>query len=110
MTTRIITAAALAALTLGIAAHAQEDPAMSQGFNTLTNAVHNALTAQGFDTSNINNLSLSEIAQIRNLLTDDMDNSERQRIELILERAADQPALPSVARRKGLPVGSPFLA
>ncbi len=88
MKTRIITAAALTALTLGVAAQAQEDPAMSQGFNMLTGAVYNALNAQGFDTSNINELSLSEIAQIRSLLTDDMDNSERQRIELILDRAA----------------------
>lgn len=87
MKARIITAAALAALTLGVAAHAQEDPAMSQGFNMLTGAVYNALNAQGFDTSNINNLSLSEIAQIRNLLTGDMDSSERQSIELILDRA-----------------------
>ncbi|RDC71296.1 hypothetical protein DLJ49_14840 [Rhodovulum sp. 12E13] len=88
MKARIITAAALTALTLGVAAHAQEDPAMGQGFNMLTGAVYNALSAQGFDTSNINDLSLSEIAQIRNLLTGDMGNSERQRIELILERAA----------------------
>jgi len=88
MRTVIITAAALAALTLGVAAHAQEDPEMRQGFDMLTGAVYNALNSRGFDTSNINSLSLSEIAQIRNLLTDDMDNSERQRIELILERAA----------------------
>lgn len=87
MKTRIITAAALTALTLGVSAHAQEDPAMSQGFSMLTGAVYNALNSQGFDTTNINNLSLSEIAQIRNLLTGDMGNSERQRIELILDRA-----------------------
>lgn len=87
MKARIITAAALAALTLGVAAHAQEDPAMGQGFNMLTGAVYNSLSAQGFDTSNIDKLTLSEIAQIRSLLTD-MGNSERQRIELILDRAA----------------------
>lgn len=87
MKTRIITAAAIAALALGVAAHAQEDPAMSQGFNMLTGAVYNALNSQGFDTSNINNLSLSQIALIRNLLTEDMGNSERQRIEQILAQA-----------------------
>src|SRR6056297_4001258 len=35
MRTVIITAAALAALTLGVAAHAQEDPEMRQGFDML---------------------------------------------------------------------------
>lgn len=88
MNTRIITAAALTALTFGVAAQAQEDPAMGQGFNMLTGAVYNALNARGFDTSNINNLSLAEIAQIRNLLSEDMGSSERQRIELILDEAA----------------------
>jgi len=88
MELRIVAIATAAALTLGLsAAHAQEDMAMSQGFNMLTGAVYNSLSAQGFDTSNINDLSLSEIALIRNLLTEEMGSNERQRIEQILETA-----------------------
>ncbi|MEM1429481.1 MAG: hypothetical protein AAGG09_08485 [Pseudomonadota bacterium] len=77
------------ALVLGASvASAQDDASMGQGFNMLTGAVYNALNAQGFDTENINNLTLSEIATIRRLLTEDMGSSERQRIEKILDDAA----------------------
>lgn len=88
MTTRMITAAAFTALTLGAAAHAQsEDVAMSQGFNMLTGAVYNALSHQGFDTTNINELTLAEIATIRTLLNDEMGTNARQRVQAILDRA-----------------------
>lgn len=88
MKTRILAAATAATLALGAAAHAQS-PSMEQGFNMLTGAVYNALNAQGFDTSNINELSLADIALIRNLLSDEMGNNERQRIEQILETAGE---------------------
>lgn len=90
MKTRIFAAATAAALTLGAAVHAQQDDmAMSQGFNMLTGAVYNALRAQNFDTANINDLSLGQIAQIRSLLSQDMGTNERQRIETILEQAGE---------------------
>jgi len=88
MKTRILAAATAATLALGAAAHAQS-ASMDQGFNMLTGAVYNALNAQGFDTSNINELSLADIALIRNLLSDEMGNNERQRIQQILDTAGE---------------------
>ena len=60
--------------------------AMEQEFNMLTGAVYNALKLNGFDTAKIDTLTLSEIAEIKNLLEgDDMGNAARSRINKILD-------------------------
>lgn len=51
-------------------------------------AVGTALEAEGLDTSNACNLSVSELAQIKNLLEQDGMQS-RDRIQLILTSAAE---------------------
>jgi hypothetical protein len=87
MKTRILAATTAAALSLA-AAGAWAQDSMNMGFNMLTGALYNALAAEGIDTANINELSLAEIAQIRNLLDEEgMGASERQQIENILENA-----------------------
>ncbi|MEM6740823.1 MAG: hypothetical protein AAF646_11945 [Pseudomonadota bacterium] len=89
MKPQILAAATAIALGLGTAgAIAQDDMVMGQGHSMLTGALFNALSAEGFDTSNINNLTLSQVAQIRQLMSDDMGTTERGRIERILEDAA----------------------
>jgi hypothetical protein len=87
MKTRILAATTAAALSLA-AAGAWAQDSMNMGFNMLTGALYNALAAEGIDTANINELSLAEIAQIRNLLDEEgMGASQRQQIENILENA-----------------------
>jgi hypothetical protein len=54
----------------------------------LTGAVYNALSRQGFDTTNINKLSLSDIALIRQFLSADMGGNARQQVQKILDDAA----------------------
>jgi len=76
--------ATAAALTLASVAplHAQ---APDDCMNMLTLAVGNALDGQGFDTSNICDLTVAELAQIKGMIEDDgMNNNTRQSIELIL--------------------------
>lgn len=84
----IVLAAGLA-LSAGTAATAMTDPeVMSMGHSMLTGAVFNSLSAQGYSTDGIENLTLNEVALLRTLLTDDMDQATRDgQIELILERA-----------------------
>ena len=78
-----MTAFALAAAltTVGVASAS----AMEMEFNMRTGAVYNALKSQGIDTTNIDTLTLSEIAEIKGLLEgDDMGNAAKSRIENIL--------------------------
>ena len=78
-------AAALAALLT--AATVPVAGAMEMETNMLTGAVYNALKSKGFDTSNIDQLTLSEIAQIKLLLdNDEMGNNTRGAVERILEK------------------------
>lgn len=89
MNTRILAAATAIALGLGtLGAAAQDDMSMEQGFNMLTGAVYNALSREGFDTTNIDKLSLAEIALIRQFLSADMGGNERQQVQKILDDAA----------------------
>ncbi len=82
--------AAATALAIGLTAvSASAQDTMDQGHSMLTGAVYNMLTRGGFETDHIDNLTLSEITQIRRLLTEDMGSSERQRVQLILDRAAE---------------------
>lgn len=81
---KMIGATALAALMTAGAVPAVQ--AMEMEFNMLTGAVYHALKSEGFDTTNIDKLTLSEIAQIKLLLNqDDMGNNARSAIERILE-------------------------
>ena len=75
------------ALAAGIgAAGTNAAVAMDQEFNMLTGAVYHALKAEGFDVTNIDKLSLAEIAQIKNLLSEDqMDSNARLKINTMLE-------------------------
>ncbi len=80
-TLKALALGAALATTGGIAATAMETE-----FNMLTGAVYNALKSNGFDTSNIDTLTLSEIAEIKGLLEgDDMGNAARHRINKILD-------------------------
>jgi hypothetical protein len=79
----IILAAATAFTLAGILpAHAQSQQDCS---DMLTVAVGSALDREGFDTSNICDLTVADLAQIRAMLEEDgMSNNVRQSIELIL--------------------------
>jgi hypothetical protein len=81
----MLSAVALAAsMAVGSVPAAQ---AMEMEFNMLTGAVYNALKSKGFDTDKIDQLTLSEIAEINFLLSDgDMEGGGRQRINLILSK------------------------
>ena len=61
--------------------------AMEMEFNMLTGAVYNALKQNGFDTTNIDNLTLADIAEIKFLLEGgDMGNPQRAKINQILSK------------------------
>lgn len=80
--TRILALATAATLSLAPVAQAQT---MEMEFNMLTGAVFNALQSMGLPTDNIQNLSLSQIAQIRNIMSsDDSEGQKTQRIEQII--------------------------
>lgn len=82
MTTTVKAFALTAALSL---LGATAVSAMEMEFNMLTGAVYNALKAEGFETDNIEQLSLAEIAEIKSLLeADNMGGSARTRIEQLL--------------------------
>ena len=85
MNAKIFAVAVAVALSAAPIVQAQS---MDMGFDMLTGAVYNALSAQGFDTGNIQNLSLAEIASIKLMLEGGMDGEARGAIALILERAA----------------------
>lgn len=80
--TRILALATAATITLAPALQAQP---MEMEFNMLTGAVFNALQSRGIATENINSLSLSEIATIKNILgSDESEGQKTQRIEQII--------------------------
>jgi len=76
--------AAAAALSLTLAAPAAN--AMQQEFNMLTGAVYNSLSQMGLPTDNIQNLTLSEIAQIQLILTGGgSDGTKKNQVQAILK-------------------------
>ena len=80
--TRILALATAATITLAPAVQAQT---MEMEFNMLTGAVFNALQSRGISTEGINDLSLSEIATIKNILgSDESEGQKTQRIEQII--------------------------
>ena len=84
MNARIFAAAVAVTLSAAPVVQAQN---MDMGFDMLTGAVFNALSAQGFDTSNIHELTLAEIATIKSLLEGGMDGEARGSIAHILDSA-----------------------
>jgi hypothetical protein len=84
---KTLTLATAAALTLASIAplHAQSQDDCQ---NMLTLAVGNALDRQGFDTSNICDLTVGDLAAIKSMVEEDgMNNNTRQSIERILATA-----------------------
>ncbi len=70
---------------IAFAALAPSAQAMENEFNMLTGAIYNSFTAMGLPTDKIQDLSLSEVAQIKDLLEEDGMGSTGQ-IKVILDR------------------------
>lgn len=70
---------------IAFAAMAPSAQAMENEFNMLTGAIYNAFVTMGLPTDKIQDLSLSEVAQIKNLLEQDGMGSDGQ-IKVILDR------------------------
>lgn len=83
MKNRIATIATVAVLSLTVLAPAGQ--AMEQELDNLTQAVVNALHVEGFDTSNVGNLTLSQVAEIKGVLESGMTATDRSKIERLLE-------------------------
>lgn len=89
-TIKAIALATTLALTAATSVAAQSDEDMiGMGQSMLVGALVNSLARAGVDSSGINNLSLTEIVQLRSVLTDtSMGESDRKRgAETILEKA-----------------------
>lgn len=70
---------------IAFAALAPSAQAMENEFNMLTGAIYNEFVAMGLPTDKINELSLAEVAEIKNLLEGDGMGAD-SKIKLILER------------------------
>ncbi|PWR00918.1 hypothetical protein DKT77_19635 [Meridianimarinicoccus roseus] len=73
------------AATLGLTALAPASQAMEQELDMLTQSVVNALRVEGFDTSNVSNLTLGQIAEIKGVLESGMTATDRSKIERLLD-------------------------
>ncbi|QIE41303.1 hypothetical protein [Meridianimarinicoccus aquatilis] len=79
----IATIATVAALSLTILAPASQ--AMEQELDMLTQSVVNALRVEGFDTSNVENLTLGQVAEIKGVMESGMTATDRSKIERLLD-------------------------
>ena len=70
---------------IAFAALASSAQAMENEFNMLTGAIYNSFVSMGLPTDKIQDLSLSEVAQIKDLLEEDGMGSTGQ-IKVILDR------------------------
>lgn len=88
MTRSIIALATAAAISVAaVPAAVAQSVEMGMGLNMLTGAIYNELVQRNLDTSNINNLSLSQLAIIKGIIDgDDSEGKKTQRIEAILNR------------------------
>jgi len=85
MTRKII--ALVTAATISLAAAAPAVHAMGMEFNMLTGAVYNALKSRGLPTDNIDTLTLSQIATIKDIVDSDASEGQKnQRIKAVLDR------------------------
>jgi hypothetical protein len=71
--------------TLGMTVLAPASQAMEQELDMLTQSVTNALRVQGFDTTNVENLTLGQIAGIKGVLESGMTATDRNKIERLLD-------------------------
>ncbi|GFE66432.1 hypothetical protein [Litoreibacter roseus] len=73
------------ATTLAFAAPALAQSSANQGYDMLTGALYNSFNELGIDTSSLNELSLSQVAQIKNVLDgDESGGVKKDRIEAIM--------------------------
>lgn len=84
MKNRIAMIATVAALGLTALAPAVSAQSMAEAASMLTQSVESALRVEGFDTANIDNLTLSQIAEIKGVLESGMTATDRSRIEFLL--------------------------
>lgn len=85
MKTQMMAIATVAALALAAPAAAQSTA--NQGYDMLTGALFNAFTSMGIETDQLGELSLSQIAQIKDVLDGDVsDGNKKARIEAILDQ------------------------
>jgi len=82
MKTKLIALATVAALA---SAPAFAQSTTSQGFDMLTGSLYNSFTSMGIETAGIQDLSLSQIAQIKDVLDGDVsDGNKKSRIKAIM--------------------------
>ena len=86
MTRKLIALATAASISMAAVAPAMAQ-SMDMGFSMLTGAVFNELRQRGIPTDNVDNLTVSQLAQIKNILNDDMSEGQKTtRIEAIVNR------------------------
>tara|TARA_R110002096_G_scaffold22170_4_gene71505 strand:- start:26677 stop:26961 length:285 start_codon:yes stop_codon:yes gene_type:complete len=83
---KMITLATAVALSSGVAAMAMTETEM---VNVLTGGLFNDLSAGGYETANIDKLTLSEVSALTGILgAGSMGDGEGQKIKFILDKAA----------------------
>jgi len=88
-TVKALIVASAMALPMTAAPVAAQDT-LSMGQSMLVGSLVNSLTRMGIPTDNINNLTLSQIAEIRFILEEDMaTNQQAERIRSILAEAGE---------------------
>lgn len=86
MKTKFLALATVATMALGAPAFAQQDGGIDMGYNMLTGAIYNALVSRDLPTDGISELSLTQIATIKSILSSgDSDTQIEQRIKDIME-------------------------
>ena len=85
MTSKILALATVASLALSAPLAAQSTT--SQGLDMLTGALFNQFVSMNIPTDQLSSLSLSQVAQIKDILDGDVaDGQKKSRIEAILAR------------------------
>ena len=83
---KMITLAAAVALSSGVASMAMTETEM---VSVITGSLFNDLSTGGFDTANINKLTLAEVNTLKSILgSGSMGDGEGQTIKLILDKAS----------------------
>lgn len=73
------------AATLAMAAPLAAQSSANQGYDMLTGALFNSFVAMGISTDKLGELSLSQVAQIKDVLDGDVsDGNKKARIEAIM--------------------------
>ena len=83
MNTKFLAVATAAAVAFTAPVFAQNSA--NQGYDMLTGALYNSFARMGMDTAGISDLSLSQVAQIKDVLDGDVSDGEKKsRIEAIM--------------------------